>query len=67
MAMKVMFYLEQEHVDKADAIARALSLEYGVEVSRSAALRKLIEQFSLPMRTIDSPKIYPVDRESQPA
>lgn len=42
---KVIFYLNDDIVEKADKIAEKMSREFGEPVSRSAAVRRLIDRF----------------------
>jgi hypothetical protein len=45
-----LFLFTHEQDRKVDAIAEALSQELGVRVSRSAAMRLLVDRFALPKR-----------------
>lgn len=45
---KVIFILDATSDEKVNEIAEQMSREYGVPVSRSAAVRRLIELFSTP-------------------
>jgi hypothetical protein len=48
------FRLSPQHLDRLDAIAAVLSRRLGVEITRSDAVRILIDRFSLPKVSTDS-------------
>lgn len=53
---KLIFEVKPEQDEKVDAIAAALTAEYGIKVTRAAAIRKLIDSFILPHWSLNGSK-----------
>lgn len=55
--LKKIFVIQPEHDEKLDAMAVELTATYGVKVSRSDVLRKMIDAFILPRWSSDGSNV----------
>ena len=57
MTKPMQFVIDDERSAKLDRIAAAMAERYGTSVSRSSAVRHLIDLFSLPNWSFERPKV----------